>query len=237
MKSSRFFKKFYGFFQNRGVVFYIFLVNLFVSVAFFILSLIYCNSLSSSCFVYDYLALKPANILSGKYLWTFFTHMFVHGSLAHLIVNMFVLFSLGSLCERIIGQKRFLWFYLSSGLFAGVLSVLLSGFFGFGFLERIFGSSNVYMVGASGAIFGIAGLYTVLIPHLRFSIIFLPFLSLPGWLMIPLVLFGLWIMSAIFNWPIGNLAHFGGFIIGVFYAIYLRKKYKRKVKLLNRIFR
>src|SRR3989338_8983334 len=113
----------------------------------------------------DYIALKPTNIAQGKYLWTLITHMFVHGGPFHLFINMFVLFSLGSLSEKIIGRKRFLWFYTLSGLFAGILSVLLPALYGstpWG--ARIFGSPDVYMVGASGAIFAIAVLFVMLLP-------------------------------------------------------------------------
>ncbi len=185
-----------------------------------------------------YLALQPTNISHGQYLWTIITHMFVHGSIPHLLINMFVLFSLGSLCERIIGRKRFIWFYLVAGLFAGLLSVALSLAFGTTTLgAKIFGSPDIYMVGASGAIFAIAGLYVILLPKLRFMIIFLPFFSLPAYIMIPVVLFLTWIVSFLGNFPIGNAAHFGGFLVGLFYGLYLKSKYKRKVQLLQKMFR
>lgn len=185
----------------------------------------------------DYFALKPSNILNGDYLWTLFTHMFSHVILIHLFINMFVLFSLGSLCEKIIGRKRFFWFYIISGLFAGILSVLLAGYFGYGVGERIFGSANVHMIGASGAIFAIAGLFVVLLPRLRFAIIFLPFFSLPAYVMVPIVLFITWLVSVLANLPIGNVAHFGGFLAGLIYGFYLRAKYRRKIAVLQRLFR
>lgn len=181
-----------------------------------------------------YIALQPSYILQGKYLWTFITSMFMHGGIAHLLVNMFVLFSLGGFCERIIGKKRFFWFYIMSGLLAGAAFVLLSGFLGNTDLgAKIFGSPLIAGVGASGAIFAIAGLFVILTPKLKFSIIFLPFFSLPAYIMIPLVLFATWLVSAGTGLPIGNTAHFGGFLVGIIYGIYLRKKYPRKIQLLN----
>jgi hypothetical protein len=187
---------------------------------------------------FAYFALKPESILQGKYLWTLVTHMFAHGGLFHLSINMIVLFSLGGLSERIIGRKRFFWFYIVAGLFAGVLSVLLAGFFGNSEWEaRIFGSPDIFMVGASGAIFAIAGLFVVLLPRLKFMIIFLPFFSFPAYVMVPAVLFLTWGLSILFNWPIGNVAHFGGFLVGIGYGYYLRRKYKRKVQMLQRSFR
>jgi len=184
-----------------------------------------------------YFAISSSNFLGGKYLWTILTHIFAHGGVFHLFVNMFALFSLGGLTEKIIGRKRFIWFYLISGIFAGLLSVLLSGFFGFGFWEKVFGSPEVYMLGASGAIFGVAGVVVALLPRIRFSIIFIPFFSLPGYIMIPLVLVIMWAASISAGLPIGNVAHFGGLLAGLAYGFYLRNKYRRKVEMLQRHFR
>lgn len=184
-----------------------------------------------------YIALSADNFLAGKYLWTLITHMFAHGGFLHLFVNMFALVSLGGLAERLIGRKRFFWLYLASGLFAGLLSVVLAGFFGFGFWEKVFGSPGIYMVGASGAIFGIAGLFVILLPKMRFGIIFIPFFSLPGYIMIPLVLVLMWVASIGAGLPLGNVAHFGGFLAGLAYGFYLKRKYKQKVRMLQGMFR
>lgn len=184
-----------------------------------------------------YFALTPSLIIQGTALWTIVTHMFIHGGLLHLFVNMFALFSLGGLCERIIGRKRFVWFYLVAGIGAGLLSAILAGFFGFGFLARIFGTPDAAMVGASGAIFGIAGLFVMLLPKVRFSIIFIPFFSLPAYVMVPLILVLTWIATIAANLPVGNVAHLGGFLIGLIYGYYLRVKYRKKVMLLDRHFR
>jgi len=153
------------------------------------------------------------------------------------IGNMFVLFSLGGLCEKIIGRKRYLWFYLVSGIISGLAFVLLAYFFGNTDLgARVFGSPLIPAVGASGAIFAIAGLFMVLTPKLKFMIIFLPFFSLPAYIMIPLVLFVTWIISSGVGVGIGNTAHFGGFLAGVIFGLYLRNKYKRKTKLIANYF-
>src|SRR3989338_680629 len=219
------------------------LLNSFSTVAWLIVITIFISLIGRIIFAFfpdyiDYLALKPSNIMQGKFLWTLITHMFIHSGIGHLLINMFVLFSLGSLCERIIGRKRFLWFYILSGIFAGILSVALSAQFGSTLWgERIFGSPDMLMVGASGAIFAIAGLYVMLLPKLKFMIIFLPFFSLPAYIMVPLVLFVVWAISIFANWPIGNVAHFGGFLAGIVYGLFLRMKYQRKVAKLQKMFR
>ena len=213
-----------------------------VNVVFFALAVLI---LIFSPNFFNHIALKANFVMKGKYLWTFLTSMFMHAPgpsifpflSFHLLINMFVLFSLGSLCEKIIGKKRFLWFYLISGIFAGLLFVLLAYFFGTTDLgAKIFGSPEIAAVGASGAIFAIAGLFMILTPKLRFMIIFLPFFSLPAYIMIPLVLFGTWLVSSSVGFGIGNTAHLGGFLAGVFYGLYLRNKYKKKTKMIAKYF-
>lgn len=224
-----------NFFKSRSAVFWISFVCVVMYVLIFILNLLFCSNLE--CNFVSYVALMPDNLLSGNYLWTIVTHIFMHGGIFHLFVNLFVLFSIGGFTERIIGRKRFLWFFLLSGIFAGIASVLLAGFFGFGFWEGVFGNKETYMVGASGAIFGLAGLLVVLLPRLRFSIIFLPFFSLPAYIMVPLVLIATWAISILAGLPIGNVAHAAGFLSGLVYGWYLKNKYQKKVMVLQRMFK
>ncbi len=223
-------KNFFGRFSATKLIIY---ANVIFFVIAMILSLLIPNFL-------NYISLNPTNIFQGKYLWTFLTSMFMHAPSIipfHLLINMFVLFSLGGMMEKIIGKKRFLSFYLISGLIAGLLFVLLANFFGSsGLGEKIFGNPGMAAVGASGAIFAIAGLFMVLTPKLKFMIIFLPFFSLPAYVMIPLVLFGTWLVSSSTGFPIGNTAHFGGFLCGVVYGLYLKKRYPKKTQILSKHF-
>ncbi len=220
-----------GFFSRMSINGWIIFINVVLYFIFAMFSLVFKGQ------AIDYGALFPKHILEGRYLWTLLTHMFLHANVFHLFVNMFALFSLGGLCERIIGRKRYFWFYLIAGVFAGFLSVIMAGYFGYGFWEKVFGSPEIYMVGASGAIFGIAGLFVMLLPKLRFGIIFLPFFSLPAYVMVPVVLAITWLATIAANLPVGNVAHFGGFLAGIMYGYYLRVKYKRKVLMLERHFR
>ncbi|MBI2004208.1 rhomboid family intramembrane serine protease [Candidatus Pacearchaeota archaeon] len=180
----------------------------------------------------DDVALKPSNILQGKYLWTFLTSMFMHGGFFHLFVNMFSLFFLGTFLQRILGQKRYLWFYLISGLFAGIFFVLAS-LIPIQFFSADF---NLFAVGASGALFGLIGLMMLLTPNLPVYIMFIPIpikikYAAPGMLVL------LWLISVTGNISIGNTAHLGGLISGLISGFYLRNRYKNKVKALNKFFR
>jgi len=175
----------------------------------------------------DYIALKPENILQLKNLWTLITSMFMHGSIAHLFVNMLSLMFIGNFVEKIIGRKRFFWFYLLSGIIAGLVFVLLA---------LIFNSElNVYAVGASGAIFALGGLLMILTPKLPVLVFFI--IPMPMWIAMIFLLVALWLISFLAGLPIGNTAHLGGLLAGVIYGLYLRQKYKKKVLMLNRMFR
>lgn len=222
--------------SNLSVTSWIIIINILIFIIASLFGFFSSTSCDSgSC---KYVALTPKFVLEGKYLWTFLTSMFMHGGFPHLFINMFVLFSLGSFCERVIGRKRFIVFYLVSGIIAGILFVLLASLFGSSLIgAKLFGSINDSAVGASGAIFAIAGLFVVLMPKMRFMIIFLPFFSLPAYVMVPLVLVLTWIVSFASGFGIGNTAHLGGFLAGLGYGWYLRRKYKKKVVMLNRMFR
>ena len=56
-------------------------------------------------------------------IWRFFTSIFIHGGLAHLLYNVFALGLFGSMLERLIGSKRFLIVFFFTGLFANLISV------------------------------------------------------------------------------------------------------------------
>lgn len=154
----------------------IIILNVFAFILFLILLILFRNNPQ---LLYNSVALSPLNILQGKYLWTFITSMFMHGGVAHLFFNMFSLAFIGSFVEKIIGRKRFVWFYLISGLVAGIVFVVLSGLFGSSVLgAKIFGEPSISGVGASGAIFGLLGLLAVLVPYSKVYLILGPLLAI-----------------------------------------------------------
>jgi len=180
-------------------------------------------------------ALNPEIFFTG-YIWTLLTSMFMHGNLTHLFVNMLSMFFIGSLVEKIIGRKRFFWFYMVAGIVAGLF------FVGFAFLgqyvsngETLFGGIDAFAVGASGALFGLGGLLAVLLPKLRVLVFFI--LPMPMWLAMAVLMFGIWAISAGTGLPVGNTAHLGGLVVGLIYGFYLRNKYSRKIRMLNRMIR
>lgn len=184
--------------------------------------------------VLSWIALQPKAFFNGAF-WTLLTSMFMHGNFTHLFVNMISLFFVGNFVERLIGRKRLLWFYIFSGLISGLFFVFLAYFFGnSGLGASIFGSPEVFAVGASGAIFAIGGLLAVLTPKLRVYVFFV--IPMQMWMAMIALLVILWAASIGAGLPFGNTAHFGGLLVGVFYGIYLKNKYKRKTALIAKYF-
>lgn len=209
-----------SFLGNLRVNTIIILINVILFIAFAIL-------ISTSQDFINYVALKPANIFQGDYLWTFITSMFMHGGFFHIFANMISLFFIGTLVERILGPKRYLWFYLLAGLFAGIFFVLLSLIFTTDF--------NSFAVGASGALFGLIGLLMFLTPNLPVYIMFIP-IPIKMKYAAPGILVVLWLISILADIPVGNTAHLGGLLVGLGYGLYLRKRYKNKVRYISKHF-
>ncbi len=88
-------------------------------------------------------ALVPVYVAQGE-AWRLVTSAFLHAGFIHLAMNMLALYFLGSFAERTFGRGRFFALYFISGI-AGGLALLY------------FGAPNNPAVGASGAIFGLAG--------------------------------------------------------------------------------
>src|SRR3989344_4756679 len=209
-----------GFFNSISLNTLLILINVVSFIVFTAL-------ISAGILSLDAIAIKPFNIFEGKYLWTFLTSMFMHAGFVHLLVNMLSMFFVGSLVEKIIGRKRYFWFYILSGLFAALFFV---------FFALIFPSDmNAYAVGASGALFGLIGLLVLLTPNLPVYVMFIPIpikmkYAAPGMLIV------LWLISLAGNIGIGNTAHLGGLVAGLLYGLYLRNKYKNKTRLIRERF-
>ena len=116
---------------------------------------------------------------------TLLTSMFLHGSWAHLLGNMWFLWLFGDNVEDRMGRVRFLLFYLLCGLGAAGLHVALDP------------ESLVPTVGASGAIAGVLGAYVLLFPRAR-VLTLVPLLFVFTTVAVPAVLFlGIWFL---FQW-------------------------------------
>jgi len=200
------------------------LLLIIINVAVFIAVLILQATLGEG--VFNLIAVTPSAILAGKNLWTIITNMFVHANFLHLFVNMLSLFFLGSFLERLIGKKRYILIYFISGIVASLFFVFLAGS----------SMQNIPAVGASGAIFGLAGVLALITPKLPVYIMFIP-IPIPLWIGVVGILVIMWAISLLAGLPIGNTAHLGGLLAGAAYGLFLRTKHKRKIQVLDKMFR
>ncbi|HYK76296.1 MAG TPA: rhomboid family intramembrane serine protease [Daejeonella sp.] len=166
-------------------------------------------------------------------VWQLITYMFMHGGFAHILFNMFALFTFGSSLEYIMGSKRFLNFYLITGLGALALQMMVQALEIYGITGGItinpltYSSNNtvaiktlseIYygpMVGASGAIFGLLIAFGMLFPNAELFIMFIP-VPVKAKYIIPIyILVELFLGVAQFSGDsVAHFAHLGGALFG-----------------------
>jgi len=149
----------------------------------------------------DLWGLVPAEVTSGRSLRTLITHQFAHAGVVHLIANMIFLRAFADRVEDRLGHVWFFLLYLLLGVVGGLAHAYMEP------------HSEIPLVGASGAVSGILGLYFVLFPWTSVRITFF-FMTIP----VPALLFlGVWFGFQLLI-PSGSdiavAAHLGGFLAG-----------------------
>jgi len=131
-------------------------------------------------------------------LWRLLSSEFLHGSSEHLIGNLLMFYILGLACEHAYGSSRFIFLFVVVAVGGSTLSLL----------------NNKTSVGASGSIFGLAGLLIGLFGRYRSKLHVRDHRI--GFVV------GIWavftIVSAFRNPRIDNLAHVGGFVTGLIFG-------------------
>ncbi|RLE65275.1 MAG: rhomboid family intramembrane serine protease [Thermoprotei archaeon] len=176
--------------------------------------------------------LTPADFISGKKLYTFFTSMFLHAGPIHLAGNMLYLYIFGDNVEDQLGHTKYLLLYFISAFGADILHI---------FTLTSPQSFLVPAVGASGAISGILGAFLILCPRVRIkvAVILWFFIVIPvrahffiaAWFVYQLLMsmLGLFFGAGGIAW----FAHIGGFMAGYLLAIlFIRTKRKKEKKFL-----
>jgi membrane associated rhomboid family serine protease len=152
-------------------------------------------------------------------VWRLVTYMFLHGSIDHILINMFMFWMLGAVLERQMGARNFLYLYFAAGVAGGLCEAgfNLAMFYQSG--QQVF--LTIPAVGASAGVMGILMAFAVLNPRAKFLLFFL--VPVEAW----------WVAlgyAALETWPIVNdlflnpsgvwtdnvahAAHFGGMVVG-----------------------
>jgi membrane associated rhomboid family serine protease len=180
-------------------------VILVICVLFFFVRIV------APAFAFNYLTLNPAFVAARP--WTLITHMFVHANMEHLFFNMLFLFFFGTELERRVGESRFLQIFIISGLVAaiGQMVVVPTG----------------YMMGASGALYGVMGCLAVIAPEIRVLLFFVIPLSIRAAVVLFAVL-DFTMMGSADN--IAHMAHITGLLAGLAYGGMLRDRYRYRYR-------
>ena len=162
-------------------------------------------------------------------LYTWFTSMFLHGDFfSHLLWNMYFLWLFGALLEDVLGKLKFSLIYLSSGLVACLVHAGIIALF-------VPSLKEVPLIGASGAIAGLLGVFAVRFYKNKISIAYFVFILLFirwGVLEITSVAaLSIWVGRELLSGllqigglasPVAHWAHIGGFVFGVIVALSFR---------------
>lgn len=157
------------------------------------------------------LGLSVGGMLQG-HLWTLATYLFLHGGVFHLLVNMLMLYMLGSELERRVGIGHYLTLYFISGILGGL-----------GWLMLTWPYEGV-CVGASGAIFGLLGAFAMLYPNREMTVLvfFIIPVTLRAWVLAAVLgLLQLLMMISPAAGGIAYSAHLAGCLAGVVYILVL----------------
>jgi rhomboid family protein len=155
---------------------------------------------------------------TGAYMperFTLVSYMFVHGSWIHLLGNMLFLWVFGDNIEDAMGHMRFIMFYLMCGIFAAVLHSWMNP------------TSEIPLVGASGAVAGVIAAYLILHPKVKVWVLAL-------W-RIPIRITAAWALGIWVAWQFANLlfegeenvawwAHTGGLLAGATLILFMRRR-------------
>jgi len=171
-----------------------------------------------------YFGFKPASLFYNFNFPTFvpfltiFTSMFMHGGWMHFLGNMLYLWIFADNIEDVLGPKRFIFFYLMSGIFASISQAFVN-------LD-----SNIPMIGASGAIAGVLGSYLYLFPKAR-VLVLVPFvifftIRVPAFLLLIFWFIFQFMNLGALGSNIAWIAHIGGFTFGFLYSFFFISKPK-----------
>ena len=167
--------------------------------------------------------------------WQVVTHMFMHGGFWHIFFNMYTLLIFGGVVERILGSKKFLFFYFICGLGAvalhlGVEYLQMQSYMQGAALGNATAIQNIAMikntptVGASGAIYGVLMGYAMLFPESRMTLLFPPVTLSAKWMVVIFAAIELFTGVTGLSAGIAHFAHLGGMLIGWLMILSWRKR-------------
>ena len=151
-------------------------------------------------------------------VWQLLTYGFLHGNLPHIFFNMFALWMFGRDLENMMGTRRFLTYYLTCVIGAGIVQLVVAQMQG-----------GIYpTVGASGGVFGILLAYGMAFPNRTVMLIFPPIPMRAKYFVILFGLFELYLGFSGRQPGVANFAHLGGMLFGFLLIQYWKQESRRR---------
>lgn len=190
----------------------------------------------------------------GFGFWQLFTYMFIHANFMHLFFNMWALLMFGYAIEQRLGSKRFLFYYMSCGVGAAIVQIIVFAIainnlasklpaeaysevinngwavlqHGQNYVNPVMGNLNLLIntatVGASGAVFGILLAVGMYFPNNTMYLMFVPYPIKAKWLVLG---YGILELAMGIGAPADGIAHFahlGGMLFGFIMIWYWKRR-------------
>ncbi|HEY4799673.1 MAG TPA: rhomboid family intramembrane serine protease, partial [Bacteroidia bacterium] len=156
-----------------------------------------------------WLAIPGNSFLALSHCWTFFTYMFLHEELLHILFNMLWLYWIGKIFSEYAGSKRLVAVYILGGLSGGILYAIAALVF-----PGIF--NNTFLLGASAGVMAVVIATAVLLPEYIIHLMFFGPVRLKYLALVSFILTSLLDFSQNTG---GKIAHIGGAIFGVLFML------------------
>lgn len=153
------------------------------------------------------------------YPWQLITYGFLHdwNSLSHILFNMFGLWMFGRDLERIMGAQRFLIYYLTCVVGAGIVQLVVAGIQGGAYPT----------LGASGGVFGILLAYAMAFPNNTVMLLFPPIPMKAKYFVLIYGLLELYLGISGGAPGVANFAHLGGMLFGFMLLQYWQRRRRK----------
>lgn len=186
-------------------------ILIIINAALFILGWI-LPELNRYMIVYG--GLVPKLFTQSFFIWQPVTYMFLHGGFSHVFFNMFALWMFGTELENQWGTKFFLKYYFVTGIAAGILSALVQP------------NSQIPIIGASGAIYGLLLAFALMYPN---RIVYFNFLIPIKVKYFVMIFAAIELFSSMGNGGDGvaHFTHLSGMIFGYLYLLWRDRKKKK----------
>jgi len=172
----------------------------------------------SGFFLYKYAALWPVGSGRADFLpWQLLTYGFLHGDMMHILFNMFMLWMFGRELEMMMGSRRFLTYYLTGIVGAGIVQLIVAMLQG----------GDYATMGASGGVFALLLAFGMTFPNRMIMLIFPPIPMKAKYMVILFGLFELYVGVSGSAPGVANFAHLGGMLFGFVLLRYWARPRKR----------